>query len=117
MGAEAEKTADPAKRSEARKRIGPHAAARSFERYMMGINPSFRLDAPRSDQKGIQSLQEMAQSKQEGKPIEAVEQGAKLIATTTYDYENRKVIHDFPDGSRIEEGPNGRIETPPPQSK
>lgn len=93
------------------------SANRSFERFMMGINPGFRLDALRSDQRGSYDEYEQTEFRRQRGPVRVNSEGNNIIATVKFKLEERTIVTDYPDGRRIEVGPNGRVETPPPQSK
>ncbi|KKQ38125.1 MAG: hypothetical protein US55_C0014G0004 [Candidatus Levybacteria bacterium GW2011_GWC2_37_7] len=82
--------------------IGAGAANRRFERFMMGINPSFRLDALRPDQKGSYYPHEQEQFRQEDEPLE-VGPGDKLIATITFKPDEGKVVIQRLDEPPVEE--------------
>ncbi|OGH51531.1 MAG: hypothetical protein A3H17_03170 [Candidatus Levybacteria bacterium RIFCSPLOWO2_12_FULL_37_14] len=78
------------------------AANRRFERFMMGINPNFRLDALRPDQKGSYYPHEQEQFRQEDEPLE-VGPGDKLIATITFKPDEGKVVIQRLDEPPVEE--------------
>jgi len=111
MGVEGEKPVQPEKSSEIRKSIDVFAANRRFERFL-GINSNDL----REDQRGNYYPFEQEEFRQQRKPAEINPEEGKLICTVTFKPDERTITYDYPDGSRIEEGPNGRIETPP-QSK
>jgi hypothetical protein len=93
MCPEAEKPKQqPEKPTKSRKPIDVFAANRRFERFMMSIDPGFRLDALRPDQKGSYSPHEAEQFRRESEqPLINPEEG-EVIATVRYDFENKEVI-------------------------
>lgn len=87
MGVEAEKPSKSTKSTEATKPIGVFAANRRFERFL-GIDSN----ALREDQGGSYYPFEQEEFRRQREPVEIDPEDGKLIATITYDLENKKVI-------------------------
>jgi hypothetical protein len=77
-------------------------AVRQFERFMMGVNSSFRVDARREDQGGVWDEHDLAELDRQRRPAEIDPEEGEVIATIIFKPNEGKVVYDFPDGRHIE---------------
>ncbi len=78
--------------SEGQTPFDPYRANREFERWMMQSDPSFRIDAPRSDQRGYDSPCDYPSF-----PDSSTQEG-EVVMTINYDFQKETISYNRPGG-------------------